>query len=115
MSSGKLERHAERSPPPPPRCAPSTRSCCVKSSVPIFDADEAIACGRGKGAVMSTCTQRDHAPIFDADEAIANGVFARLQTAAHNSAPRSTSEMASVPDEGGNQRLIIGVIRCNQM
>ena len=48
MSSGKPERHAERSPPPPPRGAPR-RPCSVKSSVPIFDADEAITCGeRGK-------------------------------------------------------------------
>jgi hypothetical protein len=125
MSSGKPERHAERSPPLPPRGAPR-RPCSVKSSVPIFDADEAITCGeRGKRRdeqMMSTCMQRDHVPIFDADEAITNGVFARLQMAAHNSAPRSTSEVASVPDEGCNQRFIIKVIRlyqiiirCNQM
>ena len=67
--------------------------------------------GRGESAVMSTCMQRDHVPIFDADEAITNGVFARLQMAAHNSAPRSTSDVASVPDEGCNQRFIIKVIR----
>ena len=86
MSSGMPERHAERSPPLPPRCAPR-RPCSVKRSVPILDADEAIT----------------------------NRVSARLQTAAHNSAPRSTSEVASVPDEGGNQRFIIEVISCNQM
>ena len=67
--------------------------------------------GRGESAVMSTCMQRDHVPIFDADEAITNGVFARLQMAAHNSAPRSTSEVASVPDEGCNRGFIIEVIR----